>query len=81
MTHATAGRSLESYSWEEVRALLITLELPQYLPLVDSMGITGKLLHACKNVDDLKELGISVDDADDLLSAIMKIRCNYHLMI
>ena len=66
---------MESYSRNEVGALLITLALPQYLPLVDSMGITGKLLHVCKNVDDLKELGISADaHADVLLSAIINIR-------
>ena len=75
MTYATAGRPLESYSRDEVGALLILLELQQYLPLVDSMGITGKLLHACENVDDLKELGISVDaHADVLLSAIINLR-------
>ena len=61
--------SLDSFSDDEIRDLLINLRLKQYLPLVSNASITGDLLSVVENADDLKDMGI-----DDPVHAKMLLK-------
>ena len=50
---------MRNYTAKDIRDLLNSLHLSEYLPLVDNYKITGDLLSACDTWENLVDLGIS----------------------
>ena len=50
---------LEDYDSDDVRALLHTVDLDEYFPLVTNKKITGKLLSVCYCVEDIMLMDIT----------------------
>jgi SAM domain (Sterile alpha motif) len=66
---------LRSYSAKDIKEILNTLHLGEYLSLVDDNKITGDFLTVCDNLKEVTDLGISKEvHAKALLKRIKELQ-------
>ena len=59
MFHNATDKLLEDYASDDVRALLHTVDLDEYFPLITNKKITGRLISVCYCEEDFLLIGIN----------------------